>query len=313
MSGRGDIDILVASRDAGDYARLLAGQGVRAATATTAEAAVTAHDGQAVVLGDPGILVDALPEMHGVRWVQSTWAGLRPLVTAARDGITVTGVKDVFGPQMAEYVLGYLLAHELGVLQRAGWQRQARWEPRPTGRLAGKTLGVLGTGSIGRVVGEHAKALGMRVIGCSRGGSDVPPFEQVWPVGELQAFLGACDHVAALLPETTQTSGLMDAAAFSAMRPGAVLVNAGRGSLVDEPALVQALASGHLGGAVLDVFNEEPLPPGHPFWTAPGLSITAHVAAWSVPADIVGVFLENLARFQSGKPLKYVLDPERGY
>lgn len=313
MAGRPGSDILVASRDAGDYVRLLAEHGIRAAAANSTESALSAYSGQAIVLGEPGILAVALPSMPGVRWVQSTWAGVTPLVEAARAGVTVTGVKDVFGPQMAEYVLGYLLAHELQVIRRYRWQQESRWVQQPTGRLAGKTLGVLGTGSIGRVVAERAVAFGMRALGCSLRGEPLAPFERVWPAGQLHEFLGHCDHVVGLLPDTPGTHGLLDKSALAAMRPGSVLVNAGRGSLVDEQALVQALESGHLGGAVLDVFGSEPLPENHPFWHTPGLRVTAHVSAWSVPADIIAVFLDNLARFRNGAPLQYVLDPQRGY
>lgn len=306
-------EVLVISAEADAYRPLLAARGIDAVAVDGAAAARGAYTGQAVVLGDPAPVAEALTGLDGIRWVQSTWAGVTPLLTAARGGIAVTGVKGVFGPQMAEYVLGYALAHELGVLRRHAWQRDRRWVSAPTGRLAGKTLGVLGTGSIGSKVAERAAAMGMRIVGCSRSGAERSPFERVWPVGGLGDFLAGCDYVTGLLPDTPETTGLLDAKAFSAMRDGAVLINVGRGNLVDEAALAEALQRGRPDAAVLDVFRDEPLPSDHPFWALPNLLVTAHVAARSAPPDIVGVFVENLERFRSGAPLKYRVDPERGY
>jgi phosphoglycerate dehydrogenase-like enzyme len=227
--------------------------------------------------------------------------------------VAITGVKEVFGGQMAEYVLGGLLQRVLQLREREAAQRERRWWPEPTGTLDGLTLGVMGTGSIGSAVAERAGGFGMRVLGYSRSGRSRPGFEQVFGADLLHRFLGACDHVAAMLPDTPETRQLLDAPALAAMRPGALLINVGRGTLVDEAALLSALKGGRLGGAMLDVFETEPLPPEHPFWECPGLTITAHVAARSWPRDIANIFRDNLRRFRENETLRFRLDPERGY
>ena len=136
-----------------------------------------------------------------------------------------------------------------------------------------------------------------------RGGGAVDPFERVHGPATLHEFLAGCDYLFAALPDTPATRGLLDADALRRLPAGCLLINVGRGSLLDEGALLEALHSGRLGGAVLDVFQAEPLPASHPFWSAPRLRITAHIAARSLPADIARVFLGNLRRFDAGEDL----------
>lgn len=308
--------ILILSDEADAYRRQLAelaAGGVEIAAFRDPGEAASAYAGQAVALGEPGPLAAALPSMPGVRWVQSTWAGVAPLLDAARAGLPVTGVKGVFGAQMAEFCLGYMLARELDIFERRERQRAREWYAVDTGRLAGKTLGVMGTGSIGAHIAASAAALGMRVVGFSRGGAPREPFEQVYPGTRLHEFLGGLDYLVAALPDTPDTDGLLDAAALAALPAQCWFINVGRGTLVDEPALAVALRDGRLAGAVLDVFRQEPLPPEHPFWDTPNLLLTAHIAAKSYPEDIARIFLDNYARFVAGDPLRYRVDPERGY
>ncbi len=303
--------VLVLSNEAAAYAGLLEGISVQAVT--SAEAAMEAYAGEIIVLGEPDLVARALPSMPDVRWVQSTWAGLVPLMEAARNGVKVTGIKNVFGPQMAEFTLGYMLANELGIVERLNRQRKHKWHNRDTGNLAGKTLGVMGTGSIGQAIASAASNLGMHVLGLSRSGDAGNPFDSVFPVRNLQAFLARLDYLVSVLPDTPETEGLLDSAAFEALPAHAVFINVGRGSVVVDEDLVTALNDHLLAGAVLDVFREEPLPADHPFWDAPGLLVTAHVAARSYPRDIAAIFLENYRRFENGEPLNYELDPARGY
>ncbi|MEE4173365.1 MAG: D-2-hydroxyacid dehydrogenase [Xanthomonadales bacterium] len=312
--------LLILDRDAEEYAERLSDLSrgpLQLLHARGPEDLPEAASGASVVLGEPGLVAAAWKRLPALTWVQSTWAGVTPLLPLAKQGVTVTGVKAVFGAQMAEYVLGGLLRHVLKMPEREMAQRARRWWPEPTGTLEGLTLGVMGTGSIGSVIGERARAFGMRVIGFSRSGSmskdGANPFDRVYPGDALHAFLGACDHVAAVLPDTPATRGLLDEAAFASLRPGAVLINVGRGTLISEAALLSALESGRLGGVLLDVFETEPLPKDHPFWDAPGLVLTAHVAARSWPKDIAAIFRENLQRYLAGAPLRFRVDPERGY
>jgi phosphoglycerate dehydrogenase-like enzyme len=308
--------ILVASRDTGDYRAALqplADEGCALAYAETAHEALQAYHGQGVLLAQPDIAAAVIDLMPSVHWVQSTWAGITPLLHTRRQDFVLTGIKEVFGPQMAEYCCGQILAHELQSGPRFQKQRERQWWHEPTGRLAGKTLGIMGLGSIGRHIARVASAFGVRLWGLSRGGAAVEGFAEVYAVAQLHEFLKGCDYVAAVLPDTPDTTGLMDAAAFAAMKPTAVFINVGRGNLVDEDALANALHRGQLAGAVLDVFRTEPLPEGSPLWTTPNLVITGHVAARSWPMDIARIFLENLGRYRQGLGLNYVIDRERGY
>ncbi len=308
------LTVLILDRDADDYQRRLASlaaDGVRFITAVDGLPDGAAE--AAVVLGAPDRVVAALPSLPRLRWIQSTWAGVTPLLPATRQGVLVTGIKDVFGTQMAEFVMACLLEHAIDLPARRAAQQRGEWLDTPTGTLHGKTLGVMGTGSIGVEVARRAGAFGMRVLGFSRRGEARSPFEEVHGADGLHAFLAKCDYLAGVLPDTPATRNLLDAEALAALPAHAVLVNVGRGTLIDDEALVEALEAGRLAGAVLDVFREEPLPADHPFWRCPGLTVTAHVAARSWPADIAAIFEDNLRRFRRGAPLRYRLDPERGY
>ena len=308
--------VLVLTPDAADYLPWLDGlaaKGVAVLTATSARAALELDPQPPVLLARPDLAAAALEAGYPARWIQSTWAGVLPLLATGRRDVTITGVKGVFGPQIAEYVIGHLLAFELPLLARLGRQAARQWWPEPTGTLGGKTLGILGTGSIGRHVAQVAGAFGLVVTGLNRSGAPVPGFTRVYPGAELGSFLGEADYIACTLPETPETDGLLDAAAFAAMKPGCYLVNVGRGSLIDEDALLQALANGRLAGASLAVFKEEPLPADRPLWHADNTLVSAHVAARSWPEDIARVFCENYECWLRGETLNHRVDFDRGY
>ncbi len=308
--------VLILAPDAEDYLPLLDGlsrQGTEFRAASSPEAARAAWAGQAVVLGQPDLVAAALGFMPRLRWVQSTWAGVEPLLQQERRDFELTGVKGVFGPLMAEYVFAYLLAHETKLLQRHHRQRQRDWWTQDSGTLWGRTLGIMGTGSIGRHIARAGLAFGMRVIGFSLSGAAVEGFENVFPGAELHQFLAEPDYLVGVLPGTPATDALLDADAVGVMKPECLLINVGRGNLIDEAALAAALRAGRLRGAVLDVFRQEPLPQDSPLWDTPNLTVTAHVAAHSRPADIARLFEENYNRFLTGAPLRHRIDFERGY
>lgn len=308
--------VLILASDAQEYLPLLedlAGDGVAFTVAETVGKAHRAYVGQTVILGQPDLVAEALGEMPGVRWVQSSWAGVTPLLDLGRTDYLLTGVKDTFGSQMAEYVLGYLLANELKIFERLGRQANRCWWEEPSGSLKGKTLGIMGTGSIGSDIARVAKPFGMRITGFSRSGASAQGFERVFAGNQLEDFLVEPDYLVCVLPDTPGTRHLLDAGAFRAMKKNCYLVNVGRGALIDEEALAEVLVKGELSGAVLDVFQDEPLPQESPLWNAPGLIVTAHVAAKSWPEDIARIFMENYRRYVAGKPLNYQVDFERGY
>jgi phosphoglycerate dehydrogenase-like enzyme len=281
--------------------------------ASSAADALAAYSDETVVFGDPQMIAGVLPRMPTVDWVQSSWAGVKPLIDDGRRDYVLTGVKGVFGPQMSEYVFGYLLAHELRIAERSRQQTAHHWYREQSGVLDGKTIGIMGTGSIGAYIAGTARAFNMRTLGLNRSGSRATGFDAVWPVAELQAFLSRVDYLVSTLPETPETAGLLNPGSLALLPERAYFINVGRSNVVDDLALVDALAAGRLAGAALDVFDVEPLPGESPLWDAPNLSVTAHVAAISHPLLIVPVFVENYERYRRGEPLRYVIDFAAGY
>ena len=267
-----------------------------------------------ILLGDPTRVKAALPHLPRLVWTQLSWAGVEPMLDPAlRRDYVLTNIRGVFGPLMSEYVFGYLLMLERKILPRLAAQREGRWDTTLPGTLSGKTIGLVGVGSIGAHLAATAKHFGMQVRGYTRRSRDCRHVDQYFHGGDKAAFAHDLDYLVAVLPNTDQTRAIVDAEMIAALPPRAVLVNVGRGRTVDEAALAAALTAGRVGGAVLDVFSEEPLPASSPFWSTPNTYITSHTSAPSCPADIVGVFVENYRRFHGGQPLLYRVEFERGY
>jgi phosphoglycerate dehydrogenase-like enzyme len=309
-------EVLIIAVDAGDYARhvdAVSGGSIPCRVCNGVEAARDVYANQAVVMGEPDLIAEVIAEMPSVQWVQSCWAGVKPLLAAGRSDYRLTGVKGIFGQVMTEYVLGYLLAHELKILRRAEYQQERVWRSSPSGSLKGKKAGIMGTGSIGAHIAGSLTALGVQVSGLNRSGNAVKGFDQVLAVGQISSFLADLDYLISVLPDTPDTRHLLNAAAFDALPDHALLVNVGRGNIVDDGALIAALRANKLAGAVLDVFDEEPLPADNPLWTAPNLRITAHVAADSRAEDIAPIFVANYQRFVRGEELHFAIDFSRGY
>lgn len=267
-----------------------------------------------ILLGDPSRVKEALPHLPRLVWTQLTWAGVEPMLDPAlRRDYVLTNIRGIFGPLMSEYVFGYLLLLERKILPRLEAQREHRWDATLPGTLQGKTLGLVGVGSIGAHLAGTAQHFGMRVHGYTRSSRDCRHVDRYFHGGEKAAFAEGLDYLVITLPNTDRTRAIVDRDMLGALPPRAVVVNVGRGRTVDEAALADALTAGRLAGAVLDVFSEEPLPASSPFWTTPNTFITGHTSAPSFPADIVGVFVENYRRFHAGQPLMYRVDFERGY
>jgi phosphoglycerate dehydrogenase-like enzyme len=256
-------------------------------------------------------VLDRLPAL---RWVQATWAGVEPLLDPSlRRDYVLTNARGVFGARMSEYVFGYMLAHERLIFEKYASQREGRWDPVHPGTLRGKLVGLLGVGTIGAALARTAKHFGMRVKGYTRASEESPDVDAYFHGDDRLAFAKDLDYLVAIVPNTSATQHLVDAALLAALPPRAVFINPGRGSVVDEAALAEALGTGRLAAAVLDVFVQEPLPPGHAFWRTPNTFITSHTAALSVPADIAPVFVENYRRWIREEPLRYRVDFEAGY
>lgn len=282
---------------------------------TTSEADARALAHAAVALGNPRAAWVA--DASRLRWLQLASVGIDDYLgldwPALGRRLTVTNLGDVFADPVAQSCLAGILALHRGIDRLSGLRAEGRWAKsavRPRLRLlTGARVLVLGRGSIARRFAELLGPFGCHVSHFARGSGDIRT------LAGLDEQLPDFDVVVGLLPGTPGTSGLLDARRLALMRPGAVLVNAGRGSLVDEEALVSELISGRLGGAVLDVTGEEPLPAGHALWTCPGVVLTQHTAGGSTDesARVVDVFADNWVRFQAGSPLRNSVQWSRGF
>lgn len=282
-----------------------------------------------VLFGIPGnspqALVDAIGSGPELRWVQARNAGAGQLVgqameidRSAVERVRICTASGTHAGPLAEFAFLGLLAFtkELARMQRDKARRY--WPPneQPNGELRRKTLLIVGAGAIGVEIARLAKAFGMTVLATKRDVSEpVEHVDELRPIDELPALAGRADAVVVVLPGTDATRGLIDASFFAALKPGAIFVNVGRGTAVDEAALVDALRDGTLRGAALDVFEEEPLPPESPLWGLENVLLSPHDAA-RVPAEDerqVDLFCDNLRRDLAGEPLRNVVDLELLY
>jgi phosphoglycerate dehydrogenase-like enzyme len=266
-------------------------------------------------------------------WVHSATSGVeRALTPAALErGLVVTNARGVFSRPIAEYVMMMILAVSRKLPQLLELQRERTWQPLEGAELRDVTVGIVGLGSIGRAVGALATAFGCRVVAVRRhtdAGAGVGPagdegersfgevmLDRVGGPETLSELLGESDFIVLAAPLTPETKDMIDADALARVKPGAWLINVARGRLIDERALLRALRDGPLGGAVLDTFRDEPLPPMSSFYELPNVIVTPHTA-WSsgrVLDRSVELFCDNLRRFAAGEPLLNVVDPAAGY
>lgn len=250
-------------------------------------------------------------------WIHALTAGVEQWLASAdlpRDAI-LTCSRGVHRLSMPEHILAALFLVQKQLAAIVLDQRERRWTRRVNDTLAGKTLGVLGLGTIGAEVARKAAALEMRVIGTRRSGEAVPHVERVYGPDGTAAVLAQADFVLLLLPSTEETRGIIDAKTLALMKPSAHLLNFARGDLVVDADLVDAVAGKRIAGAVLDVFVHEPLPPDSPLWTAAGIVVLPHVGGLHPQRDelVARLWVENLGRFGRGAPLLHAVDRARGY
>lgn len=301
--------LLILSKDAKEYRDVL-----EAANLPKLEIAESASKETEIVFGAPTMLRDALGSLPNLRWAQASWAGVEPLLDPSlRRDYVLTNARGVFGSLMSEYVFGYLLAHERKIFERAEAQKNKVWDTSIAGQLRGKTIGLLGVGSIGADVAHMAKIFGMTVRGYTRASETSKQVDKYFHGKDLLEFASGLDYLVSILPNTKDTRKIVDEKFLNALPSHAMFVNVGRGSAVDDNALLEALRNHKIAGAVLDVFEQEPLPKEHPFWETPNLTMTFHTSAPSLPEDIARVFIENYRLYIEAKPLKYVVDFEKGY
>ena len=260
-----------------------------------------------------------------LRWVHSTAASVTGVLFPAlvESDVVVTNSRGLHADSMAEHALGMMLAftRKLHLARDAQlahtWAQESHWrDSPPLDSLRGSTLGIVGLGNIGRALAERARAMGMRVLAVRRHPVDPPePAHAQWSVERLGELLASSDWVVLVAPLTPETQRMIGPEQLALMPPHARLVNLGRGALVDEDALVDALRSRRLAGAALDVFAEEPLPASSPLWDLPQVILTPHTSGmapryWERAME---QFTANLARFLAGEPLTNVVDKRAGY
>lgn len=264
------------------------------------------------------LLTGVLPRASKARWIHSMWTGVEGILTPEMlaHPAPLTNGRGVFRWPLADWVTAVMLhfAFDLGRVIRQ--QQAGVWQQFVAGRLEGKTLGIIGYGSIGSAVAARAKVFEMRIIALRRKAAAGDGLvDQSYSSEQLNELIAASDYLLAVLPLTAETRGMLGAAQIAAMRPGAVFINIGRGPVVDETALLQALEAGKIRGAALDVFNVEPLPAEHPFYKMSNVLLSPHTAdrveGFMEPA--VEAFLENLRRFLEGQPLENLVDKHGGY
>jgi phosphoglycerate dehydrogenase-like enzyme len=260
-----------------------------------------------------------------MRWIHSTAAAVHQLMTAelSASDIVLTNARDVHGPVVAEHAIALAFAlakrlpHAVKHQQNKHWAQHDLWNEGLSPReLSGATMTIVGLGGIGKPLVKLAKAMDMRVVGVrehlERGSEGA---DAVFGFGELDQALHEADFVVLAAPVTPKTHNLMNAERLARLKPAAYLINVGRGVLIDEQALVEALHARRFGGAALDVTTEEPLPPESPLWHMENVFITPHIAGLTerMWERHYAHYTENLRRYLAGQPLLWVVDKQRGY
>ncbi len=274
--------------------------------------------GSAEVLFALALPPDLAANAARLEWVQLFGAGVdaRAQELGAR-GVRVTTSSGINAAPIAEFCLLSMLMHVKQMTRRLAAQRAQRWERFRNSELRGKTLGIVGPGRIGQAVAQRARCFEMSVLATRRRyapGVGLPHIDQLYPPDGLREMLARCDFAVVSTSLGADTRGLIGEAELAVMKPGAFLINVSRGAVVDEAALVRALEGGRLGGAALDVFEREPLPPGSPLWGLPNVIVTPHNAGGirEHAERATLLFCENLARWLAGQPLENEVDPQSG-
>ena len=260
-----------------------------------------------------------------LRWVQLTSAGADRLLDSplVRGDVTVTTASGIHAIPIGEYVMAVMLAFAKGLPGAMRAQAERTWRPYLAEELHGKTVGIIGLGAIGSYVAKLAAADGMRVIAIRRSAAGRktgretgdPNVDELLPPSDLPYLLSQSDYVVIAVPLTAESRGLIGEPELRSMKPTARIVNIARGSVIDEAALVRALTEGWIGGAALDVFEQEPLPPDSPLWGMENVLLTPHISG-GTPVYMeraVALFCDNLRRYLAGEPLHNVIDVHRGY
>jgi phosphoglycerate dehydrogenase-like enzyme len=258
---------------------------------------------------------------HAVRWVHSRSAGLErtlfPELIASN--VTMTNGSGVFSPSLGEFALGAILYFAKDFRRMIRSQIAGLWEPFDVLPISGQTVGIVGYGDIGRAVAARVRAMGMKVLAVKRHVSTQknpdPLADQIYGPDHLIEMLSHCDYIVVATPLNAETLGLIGEAEFAAMKSSAVIINVGRGPVIEERAMIKALSERKIKGAALDVFAEEPLPKGHPFYQLENVLLSPHCADHTPDwmDNAMRFFIAQFERFRQGQPLLNVVDKKLGY
>lgn len=261
----------------------------------------------------PGVL----PAMPKLRWAQAMTAGVEGWIALpdVPANLTLTCARGTHQESMPENIMGALLYVAKPYAAAVENQKHGKWVPSVAQPLTGKTLGILGLGAIAQLIAPIASLFGMRVIGTRRRPEPMARVAEVLPPERTPEVLAQSDFLLLLLPATRETDNFINAERLAMMKPTAWLLNFGRGHLIKDDDLVAAVKAKKIAGAVLDVFRQEPLPAGHPFWTTEGIIVLPHIGGPHPQRDriVARLFADNLGRFLDAKPLKEVVDRKAGY
>ena len=255
---------------------------------------------------------------HRLKWIHWCGAGVDAVLfdELVQSEVILTNAQGLFDRAMAEYVLGYMLMETKRFMDSWEFQKRRHWQYRLTPMLSGQRAVIVGVGSIGREIATMLKSMGVGVTGVGRHArTNDPVFARIFGQADLLQAVSKVDWVISVLPATPSTKQVFNHATFAAMSPSTRFVNVGRGSAVDEPALMQALENGDIAGAMLDVFREEPLLASDPLWQTPNLVISPHMAGdyTGFHRDLVNQFVANLTRYRHGQALFNVVDKRLGF
>jgi len=271
-------------------------------------------------LGDRALLQQVWRMAPRVQWIHTRSAGLDGILfpELIESPVPLTNARGVFSDALAEFAIGAVLFFAKGFRRMVTSQMRGRWDEFDTVLIHGQTVGIVGYGDIGRAVAARAQALGMKVAVLRRRPElmrEAPCTTRVFGPDQKTAMLSLADYVVIAVPLTDETRGMIGDAEFEAMKTSAVVINIGRGPVIDERALMRALERKRIQGAALDVFETEPLPAGHPFYQFDNVLLSPHCADhtpdWKARA--MQAFLDNFERFRRGEPLRNVVDKKRGY
>jgi phosphoglycerate dehydrogenase-like enzyme len=298
-----------------DSARVIATADEEHAIQSAVEADVVVCD-----MGKAALLKKILPHSKKLRWIHSVSAGVESLLfpEMLEHPATLTNGRGAYKRSLAEFVIAGAMYFAKNMPRLLADQRAHKWEQFYMEELFGTTMGIVGYGEIGRAAAEKAKAFGMKVLVLRRRpelSSSDPLVDRVYTHPELREMLALCDYIVAAAPNAPGTHGLIGEAEFAVMKPNAVIMNVGRGPVIEEKAMVAALSSGKIRGAALDVYDQEPLPAGHPLFDLPNVLLCPHsadrVEGWLETA--MDLFLTNYDRFEKGEELMNVVDKKAGY